>query len=807
MTGVIIAAVVVTLLFFIGALAVCIKKIPPGMAGVRVAIGRGFTMSDEWLFRIPLLTRFELMDISVRKLEIERKGQDGLICEDNIRADIVVAFYIKVNYPTVDYGGHHQDSEQGKELFDAAMKSGGQAKYQDIRKVAQTVGCERASDVEKLRELFEAKFSEALKTAGKQMEFETLYTERTKFRDAMIEVIGKDLSGYALEDVAIDYLEQTPIETLDNNNVLDAQGIEKITRMTSDRQEATNLREMEKAERLNDQNRIAEAAINAKDQETEVQITEQNEAAAVEKKERIIDSTISQRELDKRNLSDEADQKRNVEIAASDAEKETAVQVAQNRKDVEVENRKTDKEVKVFHEESRSSEVQAEFGVEQSIKREEQETIKAEQMASLEREELVGLQEQDKNAKVIERSLDVEVQRANLEGKKKTTAEEVQNVLDVEKKRAAERDKEVILIDAERDARANQVEKVVAAETEVESQLKLADMEKQRAVIDAEGQLAAEEQLAEKIRVAATGRAKAMEQDQLAMVREADGQKALLAKEGLAEAEVMTAKAGAEKAMGLAEAAVRTEKGKAEGSARADEGKGEAEADTAKAKAIEATGLAEGKSIEAKGLAEGKTIEAKGLAEGKSVEAVALAEALGKSEMAKANELFKQAGQGHEEFRMQLDKDKEVELADINIKKDVAEAQARVLGEALKSANIDLVGGEQDFFDRVVASVSQGKVVDRLVGSSQTITDVKNTFFNGDPDYFKSQLTGWIKSVGLSSEDVKNLTVSAVLASLISRTDDNAVRGLMRQVQKAVKGTELGSTLASAWFGEKKADN
>ena len=105
-------------------------------------------------------------------------------------------------------------------------------------------------------------------------------------------------------------------------------------------------------------------------------------------------------------------------------------------------------------------------------------------------------------------------------------------------RRAAERDKEVILIDAERDARANQVEKVVAAETEVESQLKLADMEKQRAVIDAEGQLAAEEQLAEKIRVAATGRAKAMEQDQLAMVREADGQKALLAKEGLAEAEV-----------------------------------------------------------------------------------------------------------------------------------------------------------------------------------------------------------------------------------------------------------------------------
>ena len=587
--------IIVSLLIIGGILAVFatmatllfIRKVEPGYIGVRVGF-LGYVISDTWIVGIPLLTTYKKMDISVKKLDIERKGHDGLICEDNIRADIEVAFYIKVNYPTVDYPeGVIADSTQGKAMWEEAMNSSGQAKYQDIRKVAQTVGCERASDIEKLRELFEAKFSEALKTAGKQMQFATLYTERTQFRDAIIDVIGQDLSGYALEDVAIDYLEQTPIETLDKDNVLDAQGIEKITSITSERQEATNKRLQDKAMELNEQNRIAEAVINKKDQATEVEITEQNEEAAVEKKERIIRSTMAQRELDQNNLSDEAERKRNVEIAASDAEKETSVQVAQNRKDVEVENRRTDKEVKVFHEESRSSEVQAEFGVEQSIKREEQETIKAEQMASLEREELVGLQEQDKNAKVIERSLDVEVQRANLEGKKKTTAQEVQNVLDVEKKRAAERDKEVILIDAERDARANQVEKVVGAETEVEAQLKLAEMEKRRAVIDAEGQLASEEQLAEKIRVAATGRAKAMEQDQLAMEREAVGQKALLAKEGLAEAEVMTAKAEAEKAMGLAEAVVRTEKGKAEGSARADEGKGEAEADTAKAKAIE----------------------------------------------------------------------------------------------------------------------------------------------------------------------------------------------------------------------------
>ena len=113
------------------------------------------------------------------------------------------------------------------------------------------------------------------------------------------------------------------------------------------------------------------------------------------------------------------------------------------------------------------------------------------------------------------------------------------------------------------------------------------------------------------------------------------------------------------------------------------------------------------------------------------------------------------------------------------------------------------MGGEQDFFNRVVSSVSQGKVVDRLVDNSQTITDVKNTFFNGDPDHLKNKLAGWIKASGLKSEDVKNLTISALLASMVSKTEDNSLRGLMRAAEKAVRGTEIGSELASTILGDK----
>jgi uncharacterized membrane protein YqiK len=152
----------------------------------------------------PIIHKKELMEISLKTIEIERLGKDGLICRDNIRADIKVTFFLRVN--------------KTKE---------------DVLKVAQAVGCARASSQETLENLFSAKFAEALKTVGKSMDFVDLYQARDRFRDDIIRQIGSDLSGYILEDAAIDYLEQTSIEKLDSHNILDAQGIKKITELTA----------------------------------------------------------------------------------------------------------------------------------------------------------------------------------------------------------------------------------------------------------------------------------------------------------------------------------------------------------------------------------------------------------------------------------------------------------------------------------------------------------------------------------------------------------------------------------------------
>ena len=762
-TALIVIVVVVAVLIAIMAFGfISIKKITPGQAAVRTGIG-GMKVKKDYIFRIPGFQQLDMMDLSVKKLEVIRKGKDGLICHDNIRADIEVVFYVRV---FDDVSAHR---ETGKE------------DYWAIKEVATQVGCERASEIELLKLLFEAKFSEALKSAGKALEFTDLYTDRLKFRDKITETIGKDLNGYTLEDVAIDYLEQTPLEEHDPSNVLDSQGREKIIRLTAAMEEKANDRTKQKEAEINDQNTRNDQVVN-----------DQNVRATVEIKKQNTDGEVQQRALDQQNQEDLAKRTRAVDqIKATEAAEAEKV-VQKSRSDEETARISAEEIIKVRKVNEDRAVQEAQVDLEKDLLRLEQQKIQEGQHFTVERERTIGVEEQDKEEAIIERSLKVAKQMADLEAAQKETVVQNQLKKDEEAKRTAERAREVLNVEAQARAEAEQKKDIIAAAADYDVRSKKADADKYEGITAAEKDRLKAEQKAEEIQIEADAKAKASEKRNHAMQQEAEGTAAMQSASGYAEANVIKAKAeaktvdaAAEKAQGLAEADVIQAQGLASGKAKAAEGEGD------------------GKAIEAKGLAEGKSVEAVKLAEAKGAKEMGLAEALAKTEMAKAIEKFNKASQEHEEFRLELDKDKAVELADIAIKKDIADAQARVVGEALKSANIDLVGGEQDFFDRVVGSVSQGKVVDRLVDSSQTITDVKNTFFNGDPDYLKNKLAGWIKSTGLKTEDVKNLTISALLASMVSKTDDNSLRGLMKAAQKAVRGTEVGNTVASTILGDK----
>ncbi|MFC9608093.1 SPFH domain-containing protein [Streptomyces niveus] len=568
---------------------------------------------------LPVLHKAETMDISVKAIDITRTGRDGLICRDNIRADIRISFFVRVNKTT-----------------------------EDVIKVAQAIGTARASDKETLQELFNAKFSEALKTVGKQLDFTDLYTKRDEFRDRIIQVIGTDLNGYSLEDAAIDYLEQTPLAQLDTNNILDAQGIRKITELTAIEHVRTN--EFRRTE--------------------EKETTRQN----VDAREAIL-------ELERRQADAEIKQKREIDTVRAREEAETA-------------------------------------------RVREEERLRA-QSAFLSTEEQLGVQRENQ-------AREVAVAEKNRE-----------RVIAIETERI-EKDRLLEVIARERETELTRI----SAEKEVETERReIAEVIRERIAVDRT--VAEQEESIKRLRAVESA-----ERDRQAIViaAEAEAQEKLVKDIKGAEAAEQAAVHRAAEQITLAEARVKSADLDARAKTRLAEG---IQAETA------AVGLAAVQVREK----EADAVEKAGRAEAGATEARLRAEAAGLTEKATAMAALDEASRGHEEYRLRLEAEKEIRLADLETRRQVAEAQAAVLATGLESADINIVGGDTVFFDRLVSSISFGKSLDGFMEHSDTARTLAGPWLDGSAS-FTDDLAKMLGSV--STADVRNLTVSALLTKLLT---------------------------------------
>ncbi|NYV77893.1 SPFH domain-containing protein [Streptomyces sp. UH6] len=598
---------------------------------------------------LPVLHKAEVMDISVKTIEIGRTGRDGLICRDNIRADIRITFFVKVN-KTVN----------------------------DVIRVAQSIGTARASDQGTLQELFNAKFSEALKTVGKQMDFTDLYTKREELRFRIIEVIGVDLNGYCLEDAAIDYLEQTPLTQLDPANVLDAQGIRKITELTAIEHVRTN--EARRTE--------------------EKEITRQD----VDAREAIL-------ELERRQADAEIKQKREIDTVRAREEAETARVVEEERLRAQAAFLRTEEQLGIQREnQAREIAVAAK---------------NRERVISIENERI----EKDRLLEVIARERETQLTRIAAEKE-----------VEAERREIAEVVRERVAVDRTVAEQEESIKRLRAVEE--------AERERQAVVIAAEAE--AQEKLVKDIKAAEAAEAAATHRaaEQLT----------------LAEARLKTADLDARAKLRLAEA-VRAE--------AAAEGLAAVEVRDAEAEVVQKTGLAEAAATEARMRAEAEGLEVR-----------LRAEAAGLTEKATAMAALDDASRTHEEYRLRLEAEKDIRLAGLDVQRQVAEAQATVLATGLENADINIVGGESVFLDRLVSSVSLGKGIDGFVQNSQTAQALGRSWLDGTSD-FTQDLSRMVGSV--SAGDVRDLTVSALLTRLMSAQDgDVRLRSLLD------RATELG---------------
>ena len=627
------------------------RKVGPEEALVRSGGGDLYVATGRGMWVVPLVHRVEEMDLTLKRIEIHRKGSSGLICKDNIRADIEVAFFVRIA----------NDEQQ-------------------IKEVAQAIGCARASEQSTLVELFDAKFSEALKSVGKRFDFVQLYDQREQFKSAIIKVIGTDLNGYQLDDAAIDYLEQTPLDMLSPTNILDAEGIKKITELTASERVQENHFTREKEKTLKKQDvEAAEAILELEKQRVEAVQKQEREIAEITAREQAEAKKVEQEQLLKSETARistaeeigvaEENKDRQIIVAAKNREKTDAVESERVTRDRDLEVTERERVVGV---------------------------------ASVEKDKAIEVEKRNIQEVIRERVI---VERA--------VVEEQERIKDTEQFAGADRTKRVAVTSAEQTAEENLVIEVKAAEAKKQA----AELIAQEIVINADADRDASERKMQATKM-------------LAEAKTADS-----AAVGLGEAQVEEAKADALKKTGMAEAAVLKEK----------------------------------YSSEAQGI----------------------------EEKAEAMKLFDGVGKEHEEFKLRLNKEKDIEIAAIGAQTDISEAQSRLVGEALKSARIDIVGGESEFFDKIVDSVKGGKAVDRFVYNSEVATDIKNTFFNGNPEYFRDKLQQLVGQFDLSTDDIKDLSVAALIGKMLGLAGTEENRSQLNYLQEMASNIGLSNEKAS----------
>lgn len=659
-----IAGLLVVALVVLGFVASCYKRVNgSGEALVITRFGsseKNASLSGAFVW--PKINFFERIDLTRKPILVSREGvrgktgeeYEGLPCKDDIRADIRVAFYIGVN-----------------------------PEEKDILLLAENLTCAGASDIETLKKHLTPKFSEALKTAIKQFDFIDLYKSRKEFRDQVKQLLENDMEGFKLYDVVIDKIEQTPLEALDPNNILDVNGINKITKITAEKNiDTAQVRENERTET----------------------------------KKRSVDGDTARLQLD-RTLAEETERTQR-EIKQIQITEATNVSVKQEEAKLTVQNIKikTDQEIEI-NEQNKGREVEvAKINNDKVVEIQREQVKRAKEVEAVNTEREVVEKTMNKEMFVEGQKKEIATIVADRTKTEREIAIEEEQTKDIKAKSGADRDKLVMVTASEATAKAEAVKKVTASE---------ADLNATRNTVQKDNLIA---------------------DNQLVIAS-----KTSEAKERMAEATRKEQSAG-----GLAEADVRER--------MADVGMKEAASAAEKVKLV---GLAE---VEVK-VQDANAIEKMGLADATRVRAMGLAEAESSEAQYKAMASIDPDVRLHEINKLNIDKDKDVQLQAIKTNGEIAAKNAEVMAAAMSKADIKMIGGG-DMFDSIRNSLVAGEALDARM-NSDVMKGVFGKYASGEKDLVQD-IKEVLQSSDVSTGDVGGLLLAQTVANWLKANPGGA---------------------------------
>ncbi len=295
-----------------------------------------------------------------------------------------------------------------------------------IANAAQTLG-QRTLHPDALKELVEDKFVDALRSTAATMTMQQLQDQRPEFVQGVQNAVSDDLTknGLELESVSLTSLDQTTKEFFNANNAFDAEGLTRLTQETENRRRQRN--EIE--------------------QDTEVAVRQKN-----------LDAEKQKLEIQRQEQFLRLDQEQQVKFRA--AEQSALVAARQAEKDREASQARIDAERQVK---------EAEIDRDRQVKQKSIEAERTVQVQGVEREKAIEIATQDKAIAVAAKSEEQSHAQAKANEALANAVKAEQAVETTRATASADRDKQIALISASREAEQKAIAVKVAAEAEKEA--------------------------------------------------------------------------------------------------------------------------------------------------------------------------------------------------------------------------------------------------------------------------------------------------------------------------------------------------
>jgi uncharacterized membrane protein YqiK len=179
---------------------------------VRTGFGGQKIIMNGGALVLPVLHEVIKVNMNTIRLVVSRVNEQALITKDRMRVDATAEFYLRVK----------PDMEA-------------------IAFAAQTLG-QRTLFSDKLKELMEGKFVDALRAVAAEMGMEELHEKRTDFVQKVQNAVTTDIekNGLELESVSLTGLDQTDKKFFNADNAFDAQGLTRLTETIESKRKVRN---------------------------------------------------------------------------------------------------------------------------------------------------------------------------------------------------------------------------------------------------------------------------------------------------------------------------------------------------------------------------------------------------------------------------------------------------------------------------------------------------------------------------------------------------------------------------------------